>query len=75
MHGNVGELCADWYGADYYGQSPKNDPSGPPTGSRRVDRGGNWRDGAKHCRSAYRDWFLPSSRYGSLGFRPAFSLP
>jgi formylglycine-generating enzyme required for sulfatase activity len=30
MAGNVGELCSDGYGRDYYSQSPLNNPSGPP---------------------------------------------
>ena len=33
MHGNISELCADWYGDGYYERSPTDDPTGPTTGS------------------------------------------
>jgi len=54
MHGNAWEWCADWWGTDYYAQSVSNDPSGPPTGSGRVIRGGCWHGRAGYCRSAGR---------------------
>src|SRR5262249_20506264 len=42
MHGNVYEWCSDRYNANYYQNSPKNDPRGPPTGDSRVLRSGSW---------------------------------
>ena len=42
MHGNVLEWCNDWYGD--YSNSAQTNPAGPSSGSRRVKRGGGWRN-------------------------------
>ena len=42
MAGNVNEWVADWYDAEYYSQSPTEDPMGPASGQDRVLRGGSW---------------------------------
>ena len=42
MHGNVREWCSDGYAADYYKQSPREDPPGASGASARVIRGGSW---------------------------------
>lgn len=68
-HGNVWELCNDWYGETYYGSSPEKNPAGPPTGSERVLRGGSWIENAKGCRSARRKGFNPRKDYSDIGFR------
>jgi formylglycine-generating enzyme required for sulfatase activity/tRNA A-37 threonylcarbamoyl transferase component Bud32 len=71
MHGNVLEWCSDWYG-----DSPRGavtDPTGASTSSYRVNRGGSWYYGAAGCRSAFRDWYVPSLRSYDLGFRLALS--
>jgi formylglycine-generating enzyme required for sulfatase activity len=71
MHGNVFELCADWYSS--YSGGMVTDPVGPASGSHRVLRGGCWYLDAAHCRSAYRDDLEPGGRNRDVGFRLALS--
>jgi uncharacterized protein (TIGR02996 family) len=71
LHGNVWEWCSDWYAADYYQRSPRQDPPSPPEGSFRVIRGGSWINDGQNCRSAYRYWDGPAGRYYYVGFRVA----
>ena len=70
MHGNVSEWCRDRYGD--YPDGPVTDPSGQ-AGSYCVRRGGCWCIEAADCRSAYRDWSVPSYRDFRYGFRLALS--
>ncbi len=69
MHGNVAEWVWDLYGA--YDTSASQDPTGPDTGTLRVNRGGGWNDFAKNLRSAYRASLTPTSSSPSIGFRIA----
>jgi formylglycine-generating enzyme len=69
MHGNVWEWCQDWYGENYYAQSPGNDPAGASSGESRVLRGGFWSGDPSFCRSAYRFRNSPVGRDYYVGFR------
>ena len=67
MSGNVWEWCSDRYGE--YSSYSQTNPTGPTSGSFRVDRGGCWNDGAQGCRVADRNHSAPDGRYSNLGFR------
>jgi formylglycine-generating enzyme required for sulfatase activity len=75
MHGNVWEWCWDGYDAEYYAQSPADDPAGPLRSEARVIRGGSWYDDPLNVRSAYRFRLAPENRDDYLGFRVARSHP
>ena len=72
MLGNVWEWCDDWKG-NYSGGSV-TDPTGPSSGSNRVNRGGSWGGHAGIVRAANRGSDDPGSRSVNLGFRPARSV-
>ncbi len=67
--GNVHEWCADWHDAGWYAVSPEHDPVGPPSGRRRVSRGGSWRHATTVSRCSARSKLDPTFRYTDYGFR------
>ena len=68
MHGNLAELCLDYY-ADYSSSAAVTDPKGPSTGTLRVKRGGSWQDIASECRSARRVGVDSNFHNQGIGFR------
>ncbi len=71
MSGNVYEWCADWYDADYYKNSPRQNPQGLSSGASRVLRGGSWYNDDSYCRPSNRGYYYPDNRYDLNGFRLA----
>ncbi|MCF8307410.1 MAG: formylglycine-generating enzyme family protein [Bacteroidales bacterium] len=73
MSGNVMEWCHDWYGENYYSNSPKNNPQGPSSGDERVLRGGYTASDVNRCRVSKRERYSPGNTYNGEfgGFRIA----
>jgi formylglycine-generating enzyme required for sulfatase activity len=74
MLGNVWEWTGDWFGADYYQHSPRNNPQGPKSGKFRVRRGGSSANLISHVRSATRYRGKVEKRHHILGIRVVRSL-
>jgi formylglycine-generating enzyme required for sulfatase activity len=70
MSGHIWQWCSDWYDANYYQNSPPRNPTGPPTGTWRVLRGGRWFiNHPNFFPASYRNFYLPKHWLGFCGFR------
>ena len=67
MHGNVSEWVHDWNGKYPSGQI--SNPTGPPSGTTRIFRGGDWSHDAWICRAASRLAGMPGGGDNYLGLR------
>ena len=71
MSGNAMEWVSDWL-ARPRTRAPVTDPTGPATGTKKVEKGGWWGSNEFVARSAYRHYEDPPT-YGDkhIGFRVA----
>lgn len=74
MAGNIAEWVADWFGEDYYSNSPKKNPQGPVNGKCKVIRGSSWNPLLPLFQTTKRLCSAPGARGSWLGFRLAHSV-
>jgi sulfatase modifying factor 1 len=72
--GNVWEWCQDWFSTDYHKLRPDltDNPTGPPSGTKRVQRGGSYLCHDSYCnryRVSARIGNTPDSSGSNVGFR------
>lgn len=67
MAGNVWEWCLDFFVP--LAGSPKQNPRGPATGTKRVHRGGSWKSRFTNLRTTTRASNAPNYSCNDLGFR------
>lgn len=74
MHGNIWEWCHDIWDAEAYKMAVDGLPvhrvwTTEPENRSLVLRGGAWNNSARVCRAAIRVRYVPSVRFGYIGFR------
>ncbi|NWF63303.1 MAG: SUMF1/EgtB/PvdO family nonheme iron enzyme, partial [Chloroflexi bacterium] len=75
MAGNVFEWVLDWYDANYYAQSPADNPTGPASGQYRGVRGSSFETADVQALSAIRRFNEPTDSGRDIGFRCAVANP
>ena len=67
MGGNVAEWCWDWY----KNETPAGgtNPTGAPSGTKRIKRGGSIGVHYSRCKCAYRSYGVPETKDQFIGFR------
>jgi sulfatase modifying factor 1 len=74
LAGGMWEWVGDFYGQDHYRDAPRDNPTGPATGTRRAQRGGGWMSmSVWEYRSANRAALDPELRMPDVGFRCVIS--
>ncbi len=74
VHGNVWEWVEDCEHDSYQGAPSDGRARTSGDCSRRVIRGGSWKDAPEYLRSANRGYGKPGARHEDLGFRLARTL-
>jgi len=75
MAGGMWEWVADFYAEQYVDGGSESNPTGPKTGTRRVQRGGGWMSSSPlDYRGAARASLPPDLRMPDVGFRCVRSL-
>jgi len=70
MTGNVFEWCWDWDGSWSYPSSAQTDPVGESSGTRRIQRGGNFvYSSSSSSSTVHRGFWEPFLRGDKVGFR------